>query len=367
MFIKMYWKKYKFIILPVLYWRVGLEIIRFASQILPLRTGYLGLTAWSNFDGVHYLSIANTGYFQYQEAFFPLYPLLLKLLGILFKPAPVYIPALIISPVFFTLGLIFLYESLPSELQKNYGKLLVIILTFPTAFFFGAIYTESLYFLLTVLVYYFSRREQWIPAALAVSLAGATRVYGIVSMLLLIGCFFKKNQKIKLNFMVALVIAPIGLLSYILYLNWRTGDPLVFFHVQDAFGANRSGSGIVLPPQVAWRYLKIIFTAFLQPTAASYFITICEFISAIYVVIIIIFAWIRKYDRLLLIFSGIILTIPVLTGTLSSFPRYILSAFPVFLMADHVYNQKLRKFMIVSGGVLEIILSMMFFRGYFVS
>src|SRR3989304_9578488 len=42
------------------------------------------LTALANFDGAHYLLIAKNGYSQYQQAFFPLYPLLIRSLSFIF-------------------------------------------------------------------------------------------------------------------------------------------------------------------------------------------------------------------------------------------------------------------------------------------
>src|SRR3990167_11451176 len=42
------------------------------------------LSSLANFDGVHYLLIARQGYVQYEQAFFPLYPLFIRFLSPLF-------------------------------------------------------------------------------------------------------------------------------------------------------------------------------------------------------------------------------------------------------------------------------------------
>src|SRR3989344_1173973 len=57
------------------------------------------LTALANFDGAHYLLIA-----QYQQAFFPLYPLLIRWLSPIFFNNHL-LTALIISNISFLLGL----------------------------------------------------------------------------------------------------------------------------------------------------------------------------------------------------------------------------------------------------------------------
>ena len=42
------------------------------------------LSSLANFDGIYYISIARHGYSQYEQAFFPLYPMLIKFLTPLF-------------------------------------------------------------------------------------------------------------------------------------------------------------------------------------------------------------------------------------------------------------------------------------------
>jgi len=39
------------------------------------------LYSWANFDGAHYINIARDGYHQFDQAFFPLYPLMIRALG----------------------------------------------------------------------------------------------------------------------------------------------------------------------------------------------------------------------------------------------------------------------------------------------
>src|SRR3989338_7634876 len=69
----------RFILISFLGWRVLLELIaRFTPQYLTKQTMFLGPIPWANFDGVHYLSIAERGYVQYEQAFFPLYPVLVR-------------------------------------------------------------------------------------------------------------------------------------------------------------------------------------------------------------------------------------------------------------------------------------------------
>ena len=82
--------KPKKIISWFLIWRLVLLLVAFlAVKFIPFRSGYLGvredlylrqplLWGWANFDGLHYLTIAQHGYLQFKQAFFPFYPYLIR-------------------------------------------------------------------------------------------------------------------------------------------------------------------------------------------------------------------------------------------------------------------------------------------------
>src|SRR3989338_3679220 len=112
---------------------------------------------WSfgNFDGVHYLGIAKDGYaYQFTQAFFPFYPILIKLVSFL-TFGNLLVAALLISNVAFLFGLIIFYKLV----NKYYGERIALwsclfLLSFPTSFYFGAVYTEGLFFLMIIAAFY---------------------------------------------------------------------------------------------------------------------------------------------------------------------------------------------------------------------
>lgn len=109
--------------------------------------------AWANFDGEHYLSIAIFGYKNLEQAFFPIYPLLISffaksdpfnLLSSLINST---LAGLIISNASFALALIFIWELIKIDFSKKIAYLtIILILVFPTSFYFGAVYNESPFF-----------------------------------------------------------------------------------------------------------------------------------------------------------------------------------------------------------------------------
>ena len=93
-------------------------------------------------------------------AFFPLYPLLIRFVGAL--AGNHFIAGLLISNACFFFGLLFLYKLLEHEYDRSVARRAIFYVSiFPTAVFFSAVYTESLFFMLTVASFYYMRERRW--------------------------------------------------------------------------------------------------------------------------------------------------------------------------------------------------------------
>ncbi|MDD9857655.1 MAG: mannosyltransferase family protein [Gammaproteobacteria bacterium] len=116
-------------------------------------TGVENLSAWylpfANWDGQHYLLLADRGYAVYRttgsQAFYPLYPMLIGALSVVLPP---WIAALSLNYLFTAGFCVFVYRiALHLQCPKPHLAVL-LLLTFPSAFFTSAIYSESLFLLL---------------------------------------------------------------------------------------------------------------------------------------------------------------------------------------------------------------------------
>ncbi len=334
------------------------------------------LTGFANFDGLHYLRIATDGYSQYEQAFFPLYPLLIKLISYFFR-GNMFAAAFVLSSVSFLIGLT-LFFKLASKFQKkeNTPWTLLFLLLFPTAFYFGALYTEGLFFLLVIASLYFLQEKKYIYVCIFSFLASTTRLIGVF---LIVPFFFslitsKEELVKKLNFKsVALLLSPcIGLLTYVGYLWISTGDPLIFFNAQPKFGANRS-THLILLPQVYYRYFKIIFTAAHNFQWVMSLVEMC-FFSIVFVVLILDLFSIMKMKRNenkafflgLNLFSLINVLLPTLTGTFSSIPRYALFSLSFFFYLGGIKSKMIKSVIALLFLTGQIILLSLFVQGYFV-
>ena len=284
-------KDFLFIISSFVCWRILLFLVAFIATFVISNFGnrfpyadkvlsITGLPNWvwgfGNFDGVHYLRIAQNGYIaEYTQAFFPLYPLLIRFINFLPKggldlnvytdPSYFY-TGMLLSAAFFIPALYFLFKIWREEYSQKVANIaILLLLSFPTAFYFGAIYSESLFLLLTVLVFWFTKKDKFLLAGVFAALASATKVQGVLLFLFLAIDLWNKYKNVKMDKgfwldLMGVVISPLGLVVYMLFLRQSVGDPLYFLTSQPAFGAGRSDLPLILLPQVIYRYIKILLS-----------------------------------------------------------------------------------------------------------
>ncbi len=388
----------KKIIILLLTWRIGLFVVAvLATKLIPVfgdRFPYYnqvlavtGLPPWiwgfGNFDGVHYLRIAQNGYnAEFTQAFFPLYPLLVRFFNILPKNSSLdtrifvdpsyFFVAMILSGTFFLLALILFYKLIRIDFsQKISFRSLILLLSFPTAFYFGSVYTESLFLFLVLGAFYFARKGNFLLAGIFSAFSSATRIFGLLLIpVLLIEIFLKiKNKEMKIEngeftkAVIGVLLTPFGILYYMLYLNLNFENPLYFLTSQPLFGAERTAGSLVFLPQVIFRYLKIFFTV---PMSSALFLN--AFLEFIFTVIVFAFVlyFIKRIRISYLLFTLGCLLLPTLTGTLSSMPRYALMSFLFFPFLAQS-SGKYFKILVVLLIIVEAILTTIYVRGYWVA
>lgn len=385
------------IIIIFLIWRIGLLVVGTLAQSIikyepsfpyaytVLNTYHLPqwLYSWSGFDGVHYLKIAENGYVGTAliQAFFPLYPFSIRFVNII--TSNTIISGLVISNLLFLSLLITWWSLIKRTYNSKIAWLsLVILVSFPTSLFFGAVYSESLFLFLAIAAFLAADHQKWWLVSLLAMLATATRLVGIFLVpALLIELadqkhFFthllkKKSTKAfsfisKYILQILLILTgSLGLLSYMFFLNSEFKDPFYFFHVQEEFGGGRSES-IVLYPQVVWRAFKILLTA--RPINLKYLAYAQEFLFGTGTLVLLL-AYIKKIKASHLFFALAALILPTLTGTFSSMPRYVLVCFPVYIiLAKLIENSKVRQVAYFLVSILLLVVNtILFIQGYWVA
>ena len=201
--------------------------------IAPVTTGWHTLvTAAERQDAAWFLAIATRGYdpADGSAAFFPLYPLLIKLVAWLPGIGPLG-AALIVSNACFAGALVMLHGLTRLEGgSREFARITVLLAAiFPTAFFFLAPFTEALFLLASVSAFWFARRDRWGLAALSGALAASTRGVGVLLVLALTAEAVHRSREDGRSLAPRLAAALAVGLGPLLYLMWwrvRFGDAL---------------------------------------------------------------------------------------------------------------------------------------------
>lgn len=147
------------------------------------------IAGWQRWDALHYLRIADLGYAGYTEdgkflmlVFFPLYPALLRLISGLIPNLP--LVGMLVSTLAYAGGCCYLYSWAEEESGKAAAQSAVILLsTFPFAFFFGGIMTESVFLLVSMGALCHLKKKQWLAGGIFLFLAALTRLQGMLLFL----------------------------------------------------------------------------------------------------------------------------------------------------------------------------------------
>lgn len=329
---------------------------------------HLILYPWANFDGEHFVSIAQSGYKSLEYAFFPLYPKIISVALPYFKEQlfAAILLGQITSSLFFLGAMIVFYKLLRLDyfFIESLG-VIILLLVFPTSFFFSAVYSESLFLLLTLLSFYFGRKKNWLLAAVFGGAATLSRFWGVLIFPALLIEAWVLREQLKRVFWLLLI--PISLLGYMIYLQINFGDYLAFYHQQLVVGEQHQ-SGVVLLPQVFYRYLKILFS--LEKNSYKYFNLLLEFLLGILFLFLPIYGYFKKIRLSYLFFALSGYLLPTIQGSFSSMPRYILVLFPSFIALYYLIEKIPLLFKLLLILVLLVVLggeTMLFLRGYWVA
>lgn len=203
------------------------------------------LAPFTYWDGGWYLGIATNGYSydpdlhqQQNVAFFPLYPMSVRLLT--FIGLDEVVSGLLISNTSLLLAACILYRYVCVNYSKDAARWVVWLwFFFPTAIFGHLYYADPLLALFTIWFLVRLKKRDYIGSGFLVGLASATRPHGfLVGVPLIIG-FFRGHYK---KTMIAFLLSTIGIFSYMFYCQYQFGEGLAFLHIRQYWGAENEGS-----------------------------------------------------------------------------------------------------------------------------
>src|SRR5258707_14988345 len=138
-------------------------------------------TSWNHWDAANFTYIAQFGYARVElTAFFPLFPLLIKVIAFLIGNNGYIAIGMILSNLALLGTMFVLYRIAADILGDQVGRrALLYLCLFPTAFFFFAAYNESLFIFLTASSFLAMHRHRWWLAGILGFFAALTRSAGL--------------------------------------------------------------------------------------------------------------------------------------------------------------------------------------------
>jgi hypothetical protein len=346
----------------------------------------------ARWDAAWYLVIAHYGYspelsaftgVAARSAFFPLYPLGIR--GISALGVPPVIAGVLLSLLALALALYGIHRLTTLEARRLIGTLaqagspaqareatagrgreaarLAVLVTAlaPMAFFFSAVYSESLYLALSVGVFWCARQGRWAWVGVLGALAGATRSAGLVLVVpvMILYLYGPREDRVpdfpgglrplgglryKLRPDALWVLAlPLGVVAYMAYLALAGGSALEPFHAQEVW--NRQFAG---PYVAVWDAARAAFDGARQllsfqrrhvyfelaggdPTvSAEHNVVLFAFLLAALPAIV---GVLRRlplaYGAYVLAALALPLSYPVASQPLMSLPRFLVVLFPL--------------------------------------
>jgi predicted small integral membrane protein len=204
------------------------------------RQDHLFWDAFARYDSGWYRGIAEEGYHykgvgRNNLAFFPAYPLLMRAGGALLgaRQQDYYLAGIVISWLSFAAAMAVLYRLALLDLPRPAAlRAVMYSAVFPAAFFFGMVYSESLYLLAVVTTAYAFRVGKFALAAGSGAVLTATRVTAVMALpgLALLAYRTAGTDTRRRAIAMASLVACLGGIAAFSAFNWTlSGHPFTWY------------------------------------------------------------------------------------------------------------------------------------------
>lgn len=299
------------------------------AQLVPLATSSEVLdnvrTLLVNGDSGWYWTIVSSGYEsipfsaeeQHNWAFFPLFPILVRLVGGTIEGGVLAANIAAFAAVWILVREV---REVASGSAARWTALFVLY--WPMSGMLSTYRPESLLLLFAVLTWVFARRGHWWLAWIAVALATMARSQGFLVVLLMIDPIWAQRDQLRRHPWPLILGAAFPLLAlgaFSLHLWDLTGDPLAWSHIQAAW--NRTA---IDPTQLVENYWPLLFVGSEGWDFAFFNLLVVGLVVGASLLML------RARRPGFAVFSLAWMALPVLFGaTLMALGRYATTLFPV--------------------------------------
>ena len=285
-------------------------------------------------------------------AYFPLYPLLMRYVDdIIYGPGDV-LAGVVVGHLALLAASVYILQLARIDFGDSVAWWTVILLlVFPSAFFFSAAYPESLFLLGLAGSLYHARCGQWRRAGLWGIVASATKFVGVLIVVPLVIELLAHRRDYRVwdapRALAGVALAPLGAVGYFAWLQYQFGDWQAFFEAQRNWGRESLDPVYHLGVQwllrndgIAERYYPAATTPF--PEAFLLFDT--TLLLAFIVAGVVVWCTVRPSYGAMVLSMALVLG---LSGHPQSLNRYVVVLFPVFILLGRIRSEVLRSGLVV--------------------
>lgn len=346
----------------VVIWRLALEVVnQYVGQAVHFQSGLIAnLSNWANWDGGWYLSINKFGYgaptthdHQANVAFFPAFPTSVEVISNVTHVQPLYVG--LVLNIVLTTAITYLIMKLACLFASRYGKAeharriaimsALAFLAYPASFFLVAYYAEAV-LVLGVLgaIYCALTKRLWLAVPFLI-LATASKVTGAIAVaavgIIVLEQWWRERASLAklIGRWLICSLGLLGLMAYAVFLHFRTGDALMFYHIEELWGRNTPGFFLTkLIDGYYSHFLERSYFRGVYDLVLYHFMMILPFVVA---GIGLLFA--RAFKTYWPLVLGILaFMIPLSTGMMESLNRYCLVLAPLFPLLFVWLDSKVR-------------------------
>jgi mannosyltransferase PIG-V len=325
---------------------------------------------FTRYDAGWYYQIARYGYWFVpggpsagvgkpgKIAYFPLYPLAARVASLPFgrSQAAFYLGGIVVSWIAFAAAMVVLFRLARLDLDEEQSERAVLLTAiFPFAFFFGMVYTESLFLLLTLLSFYAFRTRQWIAGGIAGALATATRVNGILMLPALAWIAWRgaaPSSRDRLRAAIGLAIVGVGTAVYSIYVYRLSGNPFEWAASISRWNYHPGGAPWLAPLQLLSRLTTHPYRYLMSDPMAVY--DTLYGVTGIVFVLSIPFVW-HRLGTAYALFIALNLWLPLSSGVFEGMGRYCSVLFPFFIWLASLRSRSISAAIVVTFALFYAI------------
>lgn len=320
-------------------------------------------------DAPHYLFLAKEGYQSSGEkenliVFYPLYPMMIRILARCFLFQNYELAGIIISQLSTGAAAVFLYRLLRLDYKEEPSvDAVFLFLTYPFMMFTMGVFTEGIFLALSIAALYFIRKHAWVKVGILGMLASLCRIQGVLLLVPaayeLIVMLAEKGPEWKqfLNrrqWMLPLM--PVGFFAYLILNFIKQGDCFSFMKHQSA------------PPwyqSIQWINANLTkdYGMAMEYRVLGYFIYWVQILLFFIAIFTLLYGVRKKVRTSIIVYGGIYTCFCYLSGWLISGARYMLSCIPLFIVYTAIDNKFTRKIILTLSAALCILYTILFLQG----